>query len=166
MKFDELELMLSNEELEAIQALESNGWQVLTETKIEDTRKKDGGRIRTFTLTGRYDLAVVLKHVGGKETVAESNGVLPPTSGDSSNLLGDSSDPEETGAPGTKDLKGSGDFFNFWENQKNWQRKSGKILHRLVTKDERESLLIAPQNIVDLVKEKFDRLCDPDDWIF
>ena len=63
MKYEELEGFLSAEEKIAIDTLEGCGWEVLTETKIEDTYKKDGGRIRTFTLAGRYDIAVVCKKV-------------------------------------------------------------------------------------------------------
>lgn len=63
MRYEEIEAYLSSEEINALDILEGSGWEILTETKIEDTHKKDGGRIRTFALSGRYDIVVVCRNV-------------------------------------------------------------------------------------------------------
>jgi len=42
--------------------LEKAGFTLLFDAKLEDCRKKDGARLRTFTMAGRYGLALVAKN--------------------------------------------------------------------------------------------------------
>ncbi len=74
MKFEEI-AELSAEERSALEYLESVGWSIMTEALIEDCRKKDGSRRRTFSNSGRWDCIVGMRKFGA---VAEA---APQTEG-------------------------------------------------------------------------------------
>lgn len=46
---------------EAILVLKSNGFEILTEVKVEAGTDESGQRLRTFRNPGRYEVALVLK---------------------------------------------------------------------------------------------------------
>lgn len=69
MKFDEAVRGLRSEEIEALKVLESSGWQVGLDVRVEDMTKPDGTRRRTFSNRGRYAVAVFLKNLGGRDRV-------------------------------------------------------------------------------------------------
>lgn len=69
MKFDEAVKGLRSEEIEALKVLESSGWQVGLDVRVEDMTKPDGTRRRTFSNRGRYAVAVFLKNLGGRDRV-------------------------------------------------------------------------------------------------
>lgn len=54
---------LSAAELKAVGALESEGWLVLTDAKIDESGEKDGHRRRTFRNEGRYNLVLARRKV-------------------------------------------------------------------------------------------------------
>ena len=146
MRYSAIEALLSADEIEAIKVLESRGWEILTETKIEDTFRKDGGRIRTFALSGRYDLAMVLKSVPvRKRAVAETD---PPPADDPP---GD----EETG-------KGNAPV-NFWLDSGNWIRLQKQPFTQAI-EDHVNELVEVADEVRDEVHRKFDRFFDPNDW--
>ena len=58
-------------EKNAIAALESKGWRVMYDCKIEDGRNPDGTRQRTFSWRGRYDLVLMLKQSDGRNLPEE-----------------------------------------------------------------------------------------------
>jgi hypothetical protein len=154
MRYNELCQLLSDEELAAIKFLESRGFQILTDAKLEDGYKKDGGRHRTFTLSGRYNLMLVLKSVL-ERNVRRGRPVklpeLPETSVD------DISE-DETGS-GTDDKTD-----NFWLDRSKWIRLGREEFCQLVTEEVTDDLRAATPDVQAAVKEKFDRLCNPDDW--
>ena len=55
---------LSAAETKAVAVLESEGWTVFINAKIEETQEKDGLRRPTFRNQGRYDLVVTKRAVG------------------------------------------------------------------------------------------------------
>jgi len=69
MKFDEAVKGLRFEEIEALKVLETSGWQVGLDVRVEDMTKPDGTRRRTFSNRGRYAVAVFLKNLGGRDRV-------------------------------------------------------------------------------------------------
>jgi hypothetical protein len=69
MKFEEI-TELTAEERSALEYLESVGWSIMTEVRIEDCKIKDGSRRRTFANSGRYDCVVGMKKFGAEAAVA------------------------------------------------------------------------------------------------
>ena len=163
MRYEEIEGFLSTQELNALETLEGCGWEILTETKIEDTFKKDGGRIRTFTLSGRYDLAVVCKDVKQLIPVEEAENLPsdePPTElpdkSDETDPPADSPEPPES-------LENEKPKDNFWMDESNWKMTSRNAFKELVT-DNVDDLKSAPDSVQGEVYKKWTRFFDKEDW--
>jgi hypothetical protein len=131
---------------QAIKTLVDAGMVVVTEARLEDCKKSDGTRFRTFTLSGRHDLALIVKDIknlrGAKVTLPPEKVYHPPVA------------KEEVEPEGV----------NFWLERSKWIRLSGEELHPLVTEECLGDLADAPGDIQADVKQKFDRLCEPEDW--
>ena len=131
---------------QAIKTLVDAGMVVVTEVRLEDCRKSDGTRFRTFTLSGRHDLALIVKDIkdlsGVTVKLPLEKKYYPPVS------------KEEVEPEGV----------NFWLERSKWIRLSGEELHALATEECLGDLADAPADIQADVKHKFDRLCDPEDW--
>lgn len=69
MRFDEAVKELSPATVEALRVLESEGFQVFLDVRIEDCTKPDGHRRRTFANRGRYAVGALLKNLSGRERV-------------------------------------------------------------------------------------------------
>jgi len=69
MRFEDAIGGLSAPEQEALRVLESSGWQIGLDCKLEDMTKPDGNRRRTYSNTGRYAVAVFLKNLSSREPV-------------------------------------------------------------------------------------------------
>ena len=63
LPFEEYKGYLSAAELKAVGTLESEGWQLFVDAKLEETGEKDGKRRRTFRTEGRYNLVLACKTV-------------------------------------------------------------------------------------------------------
>lgn len=136
MMFDELAEQMSELELSAIEYLESIGYQIFTEARMDDCKKKDGKRVRTFAAHGRYDILIGLESVSGR---AKSK-VKKPAS--------------------KKDLVGD----NFWMNRDRWHKMNRQGFHALVVEEAIEDLKAAPQDVQEEVKIKFLRFFDASEW--
>ena len=149
MRYDELRELLSDEELAAIKFLEGRGFEIFTDAKLEDGFKKDGGRHRTFTMAGRYNLMLALKNVSERAVRRGRPAKLPEL-------------PElpETKPPETP----AGEVDNFWLHRSKWYRLGRVEFYQLVTEEVLDDLKAATAEVQAAVKEKFDRLCNPDDW--
>jgi hypothetical protein len=141
MRFAEIEGLLSADEIMAIQVLESYGWEILTETKIEDTFRKDGGRIRTFALSGRYACSLVLKDAPIEKR--QSRSIVP--------------DPKPAAALAEEVSP------NFWLDESNWKRLQKEPFAQAIESHVNE-LIDVIDEVRDEVHRKFDRMFDPDDW--
>jgi len=69
MRFEDAIGGLSAPEQEALRVLESSGWQIGLDCKLEDMTKPDGNRRRTYSNRGRYAVAVFLKNLSSREPV-------------------------------------------------------------------------------------------------
>lgn len=69
MDFQEVVKGLSAEEISALKVLESSGWNIGLEVRVDDMKKPDGSRRRTFSNSGRYAVAAFLKNLSGRERV-------------------------------------------------------------------------------------------------
>jgi hypothetical protein len=145
MRYSEIEDLLSADEISAIGVLEFHGWEILTETKIEDTHRKDGGRIRTFALSGRYDVALVLK-----------DAPKPPIP---------QVEIEEEEEEVEEEVEPEDEPKNFWIDEKNWKRLQKEPFADAI-ENHTNDLIDVKDEIRDEVHRKFDRLFDPDDWPF
>lgn len=124
---------------QAIKKLVDAGMVVVTEALLEDCKKSDGTRFRTFSLSGRHDLALIIKDVK------------------------DFRKPEKVAKPAPDPVEVD-EGVNFWLDRENWIRLSGKELHPLVVEECLADLADSPGQVQMDVKQKFDRLCDPEDW--
>ena len=131
---------------QAIKTLVDAGMVVVTEARLEDCKKSDGTRFRTFTLSGRHDLALIVKDIKDLSGVS----VKEP--------------PEKKYYPPVAREEVEPEGVNFWLERSKWIRLSGEELHPLVTEECLGDLDDAPADIQADVKQKFDRLCDPEDW--
>jgi DNA-directed RNA polymerase subunit K/omega len=138
MLYNDLELPVGIRQ--AIQKLADAGMTVVTEMRMDDCKKVDGTRFRTFTLQGRYALALIIKRTDD----------LKP--------IGADEPPDEP--PAEILPEGS----NFWLDRSQWHRMSGKEFYPLVVEECLGDLADAPPEVQADVKEKFDRLCDSEDW--
>lgn len=152
MRYEEIEVFLSTEEISALEVLEGCGWEILTETKIEDTYRKTGGRIRTFALEGRFDICAACKKVdqlipveGSQETIDEETQETV----------------EETTLPETVDIVPDGQMF--WMDKKNWKMLSRDAFRELV-EDNVEDLKKCPDAIQGEVYKKWTRFFKSKDW--
>ena len=151
MRYQELEPYLSSVELEAIETLEGCGWMILTETKIEDTYKKDGSRIRTFTLSGRYDIALVLEKVNTDRPMAEPEEIISKDE-----II------EEIELETESEDESYSD--NFWMDESNWKRMARGPFYDLVKYEALDDLKQVPDSVKDEIQRKFVKYFDPDDW--
>jgi hypothetical protein len=154
MRYDELRGLLSDEELGAIKFLESRGFEIFTDAKLEDGYKKDGGRHRTFTMAGRYNLMLALKKISERKVRRGRPAKMPELA---------QTDPPETKLPETPFRKVNA-VDNFWLDRGKWIRMSREEFYQLVTEEVLDDLKAATPDVQAAVKEKFDRLCNPDDW--
>jgi len=155
MIYQELSRYLTDEEKMAVEYLESIGYQVLTEARLDDCKKKDGRRVRTFSLSGRYDLIIGLKSVRGRpvpESVDDSGDEEVEVEVEAE---ADSVDVEEEGAV-------IGD--NFWMNRDRWHRMNREGFRTLVVEEAVDDLKAAPLDVQEDVKEKFLRFFDESEW--
>lgn len=97
MELDRILGGLRPSEKSAIATLESMGWSVMYDCKIEDGRNPDGSRRRTFMRRGRYDLALMLKRSDGR--------ALPPEPEGSSAQSADDPKPDWADSKATKKAK-------------------------------------------------------------
>jgi hypothetical protein len=63
LPFEAYKGYLSADERKAIGVLESEGWILFVDVKIDESGEKDGKRRRTFRNEGRYNLALTRKRV-------------------------------------------------------------------------------------------------------
>ena len=152
MRYDELRELLSDEELAAIKFLEGRGFEIFTDANLEDGFKKDGGRHRTFTMAGRYNLMLALKNISERAVRRGRPAKLPELP---------ETDPPETKPPETSKVNA---IDNFWLDRGKWIRLSREEFYQLVTEEVLDDLKAATPDVQAAVKEKFDRLCNPDDW--
>jgi negative regulator of genetic competence, sporulation and motility len=155
-----------------IETLEGCGWEVLTETKIEDTFRKDGGRIRTFTLADRYDIAVVCKKVDQLFPVDELQEEPDQPETEVDVIIEDEpaeveseteSEIEET-EPEIEETEPEDEpEDNFWMDESNWKRTSRNAFKELV-KDNVGELKAAPDSVQGEVYKKWTRFFDKKDW--
>ena len=137
MLFQELRRHLSEQESSAIEYLESIGYQIMTEARLDDCKKKDGSRVRTFSLRGRYDLMIGLKSIQGRaqppQTVAEVAQVDDGIEAEEARVVGD----------------------NFWMKRDRWLHTWRDDFFVLVTEEKLDDLKAAPQDVQEDVQEKF-----------
>lgn len=69
MRFDETVKELSPKTVEALRVLESEGFQICLDVRVEDMTNPDGQRRRTFSNRGRYAVGALLKNLGGRDRV-------------------------------------------------------------------------------------------------
>ena len=145
MLFDELNKQLSEHEASAIAYLESIGYEIMTEARLDDCKKKDGKRTRTFSMRGRYDLMIGLKSIQGRAApVAQVD-----------------EHPEEV-AKATEEGTVVGE--NFWMDRDRWIRMNRDGFFALVTEEAIDDLEAAPLDVQEEVQEKFLRFFEPEDW--
>ena len=143
MLYEEIEKKLSDAEAICIRTLEGFGYQIMTEARIDDCKKKDGGRMRTFSLSGRYDLAIALKLADRKphpeeikiETAEEVIGVQTS---------------ENTSSEGDSAFENE----NFWKDRRRWIRMSSEKLKEAAFEKHAEDFKQADETIQDEVKRK------------
>jgi hypothetical protein len=154
MLFQEICRHLSDQERAALEYLESIGWQIMTEALLEDCKKKDGTRFRTFSLSGRYDVMVGLKKVQGDPmpVVSEDLAVFEEAEAVSENVAATIAEEGEI----------IGD--NFWMDRDRWIRMSRDGFFVLVTEEAVDDLKAAPADVQEDVKEKFLRFFKESDW--
>lgn len=158
MRYEEIEGFLSAQEISAIEILEGCGWEIFTETKIEDTHKKDGGRIRTFALAGRYDVAVVCRKVDQLIPVEEDEETdIEPEQEDVESEPEIAEPDEEEPEPDEEEKE------NFWIDESNWKRTSRNVFFELVQENVAE-LKSAPDAVQGEVYKKWTRFFDKEDW--
>jgi|GEM_PF-6990751 len=143
MLFDELRRHLSEQEKSAINYLESIGYQIFTEARMDDCKKKDGKRVRTFAARGRYDLLIGLKSINGRPApIAEVNEQPEEIAEEEGKIIGD----------------------NFWMDRDRWIRMNRDGFFVLVTEEAIDDLKAAPEDVQEEVQEKFLRFFDAEDW--
>jgi len=118
----------------AIKKLEDAGMTVTTETLLQDCKRSDGTRFRTFTLSGRHDLCLIVRKVSDLKPIGEA--------------------PEKELVPGV----------NFWLDRSKWHRLRADEFYPLVMEECLDDLRASPVAVQADVHAKFDRLCDADDW--
>jgi hypothetical protein len=131
---------------QAIKTLVDAGMVVVTEALLEDCKKSDGTRFRTFTLSGRHDLALIVKNIKDLSGVTVNTPL------------------EKKYHPPVIEEEVEPEGVNFWLERSKWIRLSGDELYPLVTEECLGDLADAPADIQVDVKQKFDRLCEPEDW--
>lgn len=131
----------------AIKKLEDAGMTVTTETLLQDCKRSDGTRFRTFTLSGRHDLCLIVRKVSDLKPIAA---IAAPKK------VAVKKDP----VPLMEIDQGT----NFWLDRGKWHRLSGKEFYPLVMEECLDDLRSSPAEVQDDVRRKFDRLCDADDW--
>lgn len=130
----------------AIKKLEDAGMVVTTETLIQDCKKSDGTRFRTFTLSGRHDLVLIVRKVDDLKPI-------------SSVVQKKSKVPELPEPPAEIDQG-----VNFWLDRAKWHRLSSVEFCPLVQEECLDDLRSAPDEVQADVRQKFDRLCKSEDW--
>lgn len=138
---------------QAIDHLIAAGMVVVTEALLEDCRKSDGSRFRTFSLSGRHDLALIVKDVKALKGFT----VKAPDPVELKDLR-EFEEAEAAGLPRTGDAELPEE--NFWLDRHNWKWCSGDEFYPLVAEDQIDALIDAPADVQAAVKKKFDRLCD------
>ena len=180
MIYEELEKVLTDEEKAAIEVLERRGFSIMTEARLDDCKIKDGSRLRTFSLSGRYALMLGLKSVDERlksflELAAEVEPDAIPETDKEPEVeklekacgtvivdVGESSEIKDEN-PEAKE-EGDNIVDNFWMELNRWKRLARDAFCVLVTEEAVDDLIAAPADVQAEVKEKFDRLCDPDSW--
>ena len=138
MQFEELRRFLTDEEIAAIEFLENAGYVVMTETKVEDGKRKGKNDIRTtFFNHGRYDLVIGMQSFS-----------LRAESGDSDR--------------GRSELHGSA-AENFWMDFSNWKRRHNNAFLTLLDEN-LDDLKSAPVDVQEEVKIKFLKKNQINDW--
>lgn len=156
MLFDELRQQLSADELSAIEFLESRGFVILTEARLEDCRRKDGSRFRTFSLSGRYDLMMGLKSITDRPFEDDPQAVDPK-------IEDDPQQPQDAVDDGPQ-VEGRIIGSNFWMERDQWIRLNRDAFYQLVTEEVLDDLIAAPADVQDEVKDKFLRFFDAKEW--
>lgn len=124
----------------AIKKLEDAGMTVTTETLLEDCKKSDGTRFRTFSLSGRHDLCLIVRKVSELKSIGRASKVPDP------------------------DPVVADQGVNFWLDRGKWHRLRSEEFFPLVIEECLDDLRAAPAEVQDDVHQKFNRLCDPNDW--
>jgi hypothetical protein len=159
MLFDEVKQYLSPEERSAIEFLERRGFSILTEARLDDCKKKDGSRFRTFSLQGRYDVMIGLKSVAGRDGFqAEETEESEQSFNDSNSLETDIE--AEGGGEDVEEVIGG----NFWMNRDRWIMMNRAGFFHLVTEEALADLQAAPVDVQAEVKDKFLRFFDESEW--
>ena len=145
MLYNDLELPAGIRQ--AIKKLADAGMVVTTETLIQDCKKSDGTRFRTFTLQGRHDLALIVRKV------ADLKPIDPGPKKAKVKLF----EPPEPPAEIDQGV-------NFWLDRAKWHRLSSVEFCPLVQEECLDDLRSAPDEVQADVRQKFDRLCKSEDW--
>ena len=160
MLFDELSQSLSKQEAAAIAYLESIGYQVMTEARLDDCKKKDGKRVRTFSLSGRYDLIIGLKSIRGRAEPAKL-----AEEGEEVAAEEVEQDAAEVDEEIEQNADGGGIIGdNLWMDENRWKRMNREMFFTLVTEEALDDLFAAPIDVQDAVQAKFLKFFKPEEW--